>query len=267
MPPPLSLHDWVPRLKPELNHLYFRAPRDTDGTGASDLGWFCREHALHLHCIARLLGHSSQLCEGDFIIQCLPRPGETMQVVSIGESRPHAWCIVDGLQPVDISPSVRLLTGGFTAPGNDVPAIIGPPDSTTAAAPYLIRYVVNLPDDDFRALCPDTTDATYPAEIDERAAALCYNQKKIGDYNPIELLADPYQVVCRPPLGVRTFTQIHGPDVFFALTAHLLQVATGQAKGFSPYRDPDSALTALLKRHPRARHDLESRWSNVSTSS
>lgn len=261
----LSLQDWVPRLKPELNHLYYRAPRPAGGEGASDLGWFCREHALHLHCLASLLGHTSELCEGDFIIQCLPRPGETMQVVSIGESRPHAWCIIDGLRPVDVSPTVRLLTGGFTALGNDVPAVIGSP-ATSAAAHYHVRYAAELPDEDFRALCPADPESQKEAEIDGSVAALCYNQKVALTPNPIDLLADPYQVVCPPPLGIRRFTQIHGDDVYFALTAHLLQVATGSVKGFAPYRQADSALAAILKRHPRARQELESRWRDVQES-
>ena len=258
----LLLQDWIPRLKPELNHLYFRPPREAGGEGASDLGWFCREHALHLHSLALLLGHSSELCEGDFVIQCLPRPGETIQVVSIGESRPHAWCIVDELRPVDVSPSVRLLTGGFTAPGNDVPAILGPPSETTPA-PYLVRYVVNLPDEEFRAVCPATPDPQHRPEIDERVAALCYNQKSVAVFDPLELLADPYRVICPPPLGIPKFTQIHGPDVFFALTAHLLQVVSGKVKGFAPYREPDSALAAILTRHPQARREIEQRWSEV----
>lgn len=254
--PPLS--EWVSRLKPELNHLYYRDPRESRsgssraGEENSDLGWFCREHALHLHCLALLLGHQSEVCQGDFIIQATPRPGDPVQIVSVGETLSHAWCVIDGIEPVDVSPSVRKLAGGFTAAGNEIPALIGPPPSS---AGFTVRCESSLSDADFRATCPPL-DAANAAQA---TPVFCYNRKKTDRFDPISLLSDPYQLLCRPALGMRTFTAIHGADVFFAITAHLLQVATGQVKGFAPYREPDNALTAILKRHTQARKEIEQR--------
>jgi hypothetical protein len=265
MPPELPLSEWIIRLKPELNHLYYREPQSPGGSPASrgissnadsDLGWFCREHALHVHCIAALLGHDSQVCQGDFVIQAVPRPQEPVQVISVGEVQSHAWCVIDGLQPVDVSQSVRRLAGGFTAVGNDIPAVIGPPPES---AGFGLHYTTDLPDPEFRALCPPLE----PATADKALPLICYNQKQLEKLDPVKLLADPYQLLRRPALGLQTFTQIHGSDVFFALTSHLLQVALGQVKGFAPYRPPDNALAAILKRHPRARADLEQRWQQV----
>lgn len=251
----VALQEWLPRLKTELNHLYFRPARQLGNE--TDLGWFCREHALHVHCVAQFLGHASQIVLGDFLLRCRPKSQETIEIVSIGETQQHAWCEIDGLAPVDVSMRVRGLAGGFTQAGDDVPPIIGV-HGRTLHQPFAVLLFGEFPGADslagrsFKETCGELTPDSPPL--------IAYHGLRKIASDPLSLAADPYQIVCPPPAGKRTFLEIHGSDAFFALNAHFLQVARGEVKGFAPYRDPDNALAAILKRHGRAHASLQRYW-------
>ncbi len=112
----------------ELNHIYTEKPFEAP-TG-TDMGWFCREHALHVTALAELLGESAQLCRGDIIVRI---PGE-ITVYTMGSGDDHAWCRVDGKAPVDASMTLRHLAPNET----DVSAIC--PDRPEELAGFMLRY-------------------------------------------------------------------------------------------------------------------------------
>jgi hypothetical protein len=91
------------KIKPELNHIYTDPPLWTP-TGR-DLGWYCREHALHVYSLAKLLGKRAEICLGDF---ALIRPGAS-SFSSIDDTSDHAWCCIDGRVPIDLSITVKYI--------------------------------------------------------------------------------------------------------------------------------------------------------------
>ena len=126
----------IRKIRPELNHIYHEAPFMTP-TGW-DLGWFCREHALHLYCLSRLLRMNASVCLGDFILH---RPGMTSHSC-IGEDADHAWCWIDG-SPVDISLSVKGIY-------DDIPDVqLVYDDRMDLCQPFLLAHVVHETDANF----------------------------------------------------------------------------------------------------------------------
>ncbi len=212
----------------ELNHIYTEGPFETP-TG-TDMGWFCREHALHVTALAELLGESAQLCCGDIIVRI---PGE-MTVYTMGSGDDHAWCRVDDKAPVDASMTLRHLAPNET----DVSAIC--PDRPEELAGFILRYEQKL----------DETSFARFLRSPERLIA--YNEMGILPTNILEVLADPYSFL-HPPQGGRSFPEIYGPDVFFAITQHLFKLALGDCKPLRTYRTPKAAVRAIVRHNPTAR--------------
>jgi len=200
------------------------------------MGWFCREHALHVPALAELLGESAQLCRGDIIVRI---PGK-MTVYTMGSGDDHAWCRVGGKAPVDASMTLRYLAPDET----DVSAIC--PDRPEELAGFLLRYEQKLNEKSF---------ARY-RRSPERLIA--YNEKRILTSNILEVLADPFSFL-HPPQGGPSFPEQFGPDVFFAITQHLYKLALGECKPLRTYRTPKNAIRAIVRRNPTAREFVESR--------
>ena len=131
------------RIKPELNHIYTERPQQ--GPKSLDLGWFCREHALHVYGLAVLMRKHAELCIGDFI---LLRP-DCDSYYSVGDSSDHAWCSIDGYSPVDVSMTVKHIYPDIS----DVSLIYK--NCTDLTAGFEIENYINAQDSDFmRANAP-----------------------------------------------------------------------------------------------------------------
>ena len=130
----------IEKVKPELNHIYTEKPSLTAEGG--DFGWFCREHALHLYGVATLLGKNAEICVGDVLLR---RP-QGAPFHSIGVPSGHAWCCLDGLDPVDVSLTVKDIYPDLP----DIKLIYGA--RLDLSTPFHLRYLVNEPDEVFRRL-------------------------------------------------------------------------------------------------------------------
>ncbi len=215
----------------ELNHIYTERPFETP-TG-TDMGWFCREHALHVTALAELLGESAQLCRGDIIVRI---PGK-IKVYTMGSGDDHAWCRVNGKAPVDASMTLRYLVPDET----DVLAVC--PDCPEVLGGFILRYEQKLDEESFARL----------KRSPERLIA--YNEKRILTTNILEVLADPFSFL-HPQRG-SSFPEQYGPDVFFAITQHLFKLALGDCKPLRTYRTPKAAVRAIVRHNPTAREFIK----------
>src|SRR5262249_36098675 len=169
----------IEKVKPELNHIYTEKPFLT--AEGRDFGWFCREHALHLYGVATLLGKNAEICVGDVLLR---RPqGDPFH--SIGVPRGHGWCCLDGLDPVDVSLTVKDIYPDLP----DIKLIYGA--RLDLSAPFHLRYLVNEPDEVFRRL----------GETDD--LLIGYNEKNRYHFDLLELLAHPFQFLYKPPPEMR----------------------------------------------------------------
>lgn len=172
------------------------------------MGWFCREHTLHLYGLAKLLGRNVEICVGDYML----RRHQGDSFTSIGDTSDHAWCSIDGMAPVDVSLTVKHIYPDLP----DVRLIYG--EGSDLSAPFCVRSLVNEPDDVFSRLL----------EADD--LLIGYNEKNRCHYDLLELLTNPFQFLYRPPPGIPTFPEIHGDDVFFAITYHCYRLLTEDIK-------------------------------------
>lgn len=221
------------KVKPELNHIYTEPP--TRQSSGLDCGWYCREHALHLYCLSMLLRKVSEICLGDFVLLC---PGED-SYHSVGDNSDHAWCRVDHCPVVDASMTVKYLYPDIP----DIALVYG--DRPDLALGFSLDHRVNAPDDQFLDL----------ARKERRLIA--YNEKRRLRYSVTELLSDPFRFLFRPPLGSPTMQDIHGEDVFFAITHHCYRLVVEGIKPLYRYRDARSAVRQILKYNRNARDSIE----------
>ena len=223
----------VEKVKPELNHIYTEPPFLTQR--GRDLGWFCREHALHLYGLAKLLGKDAEICVGDFMLR---RPkGDSFH--SIGDADDHAWCCIDELAPVDLSLTVKHIYRDLP----DVSLIYG--DRADLSAPFHVRYFVDEPDDAFCQL----------GEADD--LLIGYNEKKRLRYDLLDLLANPFEFLHRPPPGMPTFPELYGDHVFFAVTYHCYRLLTEDIKNLCRYRDHKQTVRGIMKFNSDAKQRIE----------
>lgn len=219
----------------ELNHIYTERPFQTP-TGA-DMGWFCREHVLHVAALAGMLGDNAQLCCGDIIVRI---PGHTT-VSTVDSGSDHAWCRVNGKTPVDASMTLRYIAPQLT----DVRAVC--PDRPEDLAGFTLRYEIH------------TEDQLFAEYLHSSERLIAYNEKTVPAVNILDLLANPFSFLHRPLPGAPSFPEIHGPDVFFAITAHLYKLALGECRPLRTYRSPKDAVRAAIKHNPDARKFVESK--------
>ena len=221
------------RVKPELNHIYTERP--TRQSGGLDCGWYCREHALHLYCLATLMGKTSEICLGDFVLH---RPGGD-SYHSVGDDSDHAWCRIDDCAIVDASMTVRHLYPDIP----DIALVYG--NRPDLAPGFVIDYRVNAPDEQFRHL----------VGTDRRVIG--YNEKRRLGYSATELLSDPFRFLFRPPPGRPTMQEIYGADVFYAITHHCYRLVVERTKPLHHYRDPKGTVAQILKYNPNAKDSIE----------
>lgn len=227
------IHGLIEKVKPELNHIYTERPFLT--AEGKDFGWFCREHALHLYGVATLLGRQAEICVGDVMLR---RPqGDSFH--SIGATSGHAWCCINELAPVDVSLTMKYIYPDLP----DVKLIYG--EHSDLAASFHLRYLINESAEVFRRL-GETNDLL-----------IAYNEKNRYRFDLLELLAHPFQFLYKPPQGMPTFPELHGTDVFFAITYHCYRLLTEDIKPLSRHRDPKQTVRGIMKFNAGAKQRIE----------
>ena len=220
-------------VKPELNHIYTEPPQWTP-TGL-DCGWYCREHAFHLYVLASIMRKPAEVCLGDYILR---RPNsDTFH--SIGDESDHAWCRIEDCTLVDVSMTVKHIYPDIP----DVDLVYG--NRPDLAKPFAIEHHLDTPDDLFGNL----------ANSDKLLIA--YNEKTRQRPSALALLSDPFEFLHRPLPGSRTFTEVFGDDVFYAITYHCFRLITEGIRPLCLYRDPSSSVRQIMKYYPDAKDAIE----------
>ncbi len=227
----------VKKVKPQLNHIYIERPFSAQKGG--DLGWFCREHALHLYGLAVLLGKRAEICIGDFILHH-PHTNSFFQntdtFLSVGDSADHVWCCIDDRVPVDVSIAVKHIYPDLC----DISLLYE--KRTDLYVLFRLHYMVNQPDYKFLEI----TKTGEPF--------IGYNEKNRFRPDILGLLSNPYQFLLRPRHGMPTFSKIHGDDVFYAITWYCYRLLTEEIK---PCFRPNDAVSRIVKNNPNARQKIE----------
>lgn len=180
----------------ELNFILHEAPGE-DG----DWGWFCREHAVVIHTITHMLGHHGSIVEGLLIIQ---DGTHTLATIPFG----HAWNIINWQRHLDASITTYHMTTQFRE-------FTGVDTKHPDRCPYSI----------------DTFDK-IPSTLKDpnRADGLSYYRKEIFNFEPIDLMENPYQFIQAPEGDTPNLLTSFGHDIFFKLAYHIYLVHKGQAK-------------------------------------
>ena len=221
------------KVRPELNHIYTEPPHQTL-TGL-DCGWYCREHAFHLYALAYILQKPAEICLGDFILR---RPNHDTYF-SVGDKSDHAWCRIGGCPLVDASMTVKHIHPDIP----DIELIYGSrPD---LAEPFEVAHQIDIPDETFMHLAKSENPL------------IAYNEKVRLRPAPSHVLSDPFDFLHKPPAGSRTFPEIFGSDVFYAITYHCFRLITEDIRPLFPYRTPKSAVSQMMKYNPDAKNAVE----------
>ena len=220
------------RVKPELNHIYTERPFEVQS--GLDLGWFCREHALHLYGLAKLLGAETEICVGDFIVR---KAGGNI-FSSVRDQSDHAWCRVDGVDPVDVSLTLKHIFPNL----QDVRLIYG--DNAELASPALVRYFEDIADDVF-------LDSGRDIDL-----FIGYNEKNRHSFDLIDLLENPFQFLFGPPPGIRNFADLHGDDVFFAITFHCYRLMTEEINPLFRHYNSLESVRRIMRYNPDAKERI-----------
>ena len=228
------------KVKPELNHIYTEPPGRR--MGGLDCGWYCREHALHLYCLATMLGQSAKICLGDFILR---RPGGDT-FFSVGDRSDHAWCRIDDCTPVDLSMTVKYIYPDI----RDVRLICG--NRPEFAGDFNVDYRIGLPDAQFMEIAGGNQ------------LVMAYNEKSIQNWSVTDLLSEPFQFLHRPPPGSRSFQELFGADVFFAVTYHCYRLVTEDIEPLCRYLEPWKAVARIVKYNSNPRRPVEAILSSAS---
>lgn len=214
------------KIKPELNNLYVVKPNLEIG----DMGWYCREHALHLFVVGQLFGYKSEICLGDFLIRNQDYYPDDIYT-SIGSVDDHAWCSINNVSPVDISLTLKHVYSSSP----DIPIVYG--TKNDSGDQYKIL-----------SLGDESADKVYEI-VEKNPYLIIYLHKETLGINPLELLNNPWEFLHSPPSGCPKMTETHGEDIFFRITDHCYKLIKGQSKPLFTYRDAKGALAAIIKRN------------------
>ncbi len=219
------------RVAPELNHLYTTPPGERPG--GIDFGWHGREHALHAFFVARLFGAEVEIARGDFAVisQFVP------PLTSMGADQDHAWCVVNGVAPIDLS-----LT--FLHYGN-VPQLHAPIVGEGRNGDWQIEYAED--------------ESALDESVQQRNDIL-YIERSLLAETAAQLLESPY-VLLHPPVPDDT-TDLHarfGPSIYAKISLHCFRCATGEAKSIRQRLAREPALAWIAENYPYAESDLRGR--------
>ena len=204
------------RVAPELNHLYTTPPAETPA--GVDCGWHGREHALHTFFVARMFGAQTELCVGDFAIlsRFLP-PLTTME-----RDLDHAWCIINGVAPVDLSMTFALL--------NQSPQLRNPIVGEGRNGDWDVQY--------------SEDESPMDDSFSNRNEIIFVEQEIVG-HTAAELLENPILFVPAPPAPA-------SPDLYAAITLHCFECAAGRTKNVRHRLSRPDALAWISANYPDA---------------
>ncbi|MGJ8637981.1 MAG: hypothetical protein ACSHYA_01190 [Opitutaceae bacterium] len=195
----------------ELNFILHEPPAE-DG----DWGWFCREHAVIIHAIAHMLGQKSRVVEGLLVMK---DGAHTLATVPFG----HAWNLINEDRIFDSSITTYHMTTQFKE-------FTSVDTKHSDACPYSIAYIDKIPSS---------------LKDPNRADGLSYYRKETFDFDPIELMDNPYQFIHRPDGDTPDLLESFGRDIFFKLAYHIYLVNQGQAKPLHKSLKAEDALEAV----------------------
>ncbi len=195
----------------ELNYILHEAPAE-DG----DWGWFSREHAVVIHAVAMMLGQrNASIVEGLLIIK---DGAHTLATIPLG----HAWNLIQGERLVDSSVTTYHMTTQFKE-------FTGVDTQHPEQCPYPIAYADKLPSS---------------LKDPNRPDGLSYYRKENFHFEPLDLLANPYQFIHRPEGDTPDLLASFGQDIFFKLAYHIYLVHQGQATPlYKNAKDADALST------------------------
>jgi hypothetical protein len=212
----------------ELNHIYTEKPRNNEKSRNIEFGWFCREHAMHLFILSRLLGYKSEIHLGDFRLHT-----ESNTYTSYKSDFDHAWCSINCVEPIDFSVSLIYLEPEYTK--NTM--VYGCSNSKSELNVELYNK--------------ENDDKLFSRE--RKINTITYNKKKVVSISPLDLLENPFQFLFSPPSGYPNFIQFFGADVFYQITWHCYRIVNESIKPLHNYRDSISTVKGIIKFNPDAR--------------
>lgn len=210
------------RVAPELNHLYTTPPGERPG--GIEFGWHGREHALHAFFVARLFGAEAEIARGDFAVisQFVP------PLTSMGSDQEHAWCIVNGVAPVDLS-----LT--FLHYGN-VPQLHAPIVGEGRNGDWQIEYAED--------------ESALDESVQQRNDIL-YIEKSLLPETAAQLLENPHLLLPTPAADDTTGLPARfGPSIYAKISLHCFRCATGEAKSIRQRLAREPALAWIAENYP-----------------
>ncbi len=216
------------RVAPELNHLYLVPPAESPV--GLDFGWRSHAHALHTFFVARLFGADVELARGDLAVISRFAP----PITTMGAAFDHAWCIVNGVAPVDLS-----LT--FLHYGN-IPQLRAPIVGEGRNGDWNIEYAED--------------DSALDESVQERNDIL-YLERSLPAESAAQLLEDPHRFLGAPkPEDTTSWHSLHGPGIYAQISLHCFHCATGRAKSLRPRLNPAEAVAWIAANYPAAEDTL-----------
>lgn len=195
----------------ELNFILHEAPAE-DG----DWGWFCREHAVVIHAVAHMLGQRSTIVEGLLVMQ---DGAQTLATIPFG----HAWNLINGERLFDSSITTFHMTSQFQE-------FTSVDTKHTDNCPYSIAVFDKIPS---------------TLKDPNRADGLSYYRKECFEFDPIDLMENPYQFIHKPEDETPDLLTSFGRDIFFKLAYHIYLVHQGQAKPLHKSHKAGDSLEAV----------------------
>jgi hypothetical protein len=216
-------------IKPELNSIFVTKPFSIGG--GKDFGWYCREHALILLILGRLLKIESEIIKGDVIIKY-----RNTKISTVGDPYGHFWCNFGGITPVDISMCLRY---------SGIPeiALIYNNDFEVTKPYNIIYHKLNE-----NSINPDA-NSINDAEI-------YYIEKNIENMFVSDLINNPYRFLLLPPNGFPKLTDIYGDDIFCAIAFHCYKLYLGTTKPLYIYLDHIKTLKKIQKWNNNAKFNI-----------
>jgi len=217
------------KVKPDLNLVYVEPPFYVES--GLDFGWFCREHALHLYILARILGFRSEIEIGDITVS-----NSDFFLSTVGSGSDHAWCKVGDVTPVDISISLQ-----------HVPELNGVDIVFGCQAPFSKPYTV------FHF---DGRDARSLQESASSGPAITFVRHRSFCPDPRDLVLNPYTFLIPSPQGTRSFADTYGTEIFDMITLHCLRLVEGKESPWFPVLNAKTAIRAAQQDGRDARNLL-----------
>jgi hypothetical protein len=210
------------RVAPELNHLYTKPP--SEAAGVLDFGWRSPEHALHTFFIARMFGAEAEIARGDLaVISRFVPPLTTM-----GSGNEHAWCIVNGTAPVDLSFNLQHYGNG--------PQLRAPIVGDGPNGDWHIEYAED--------------ESALDESVQQRNDIL-YIEKSILAETAAQLLENPYLLLPAPKSDEPTsWHSLYGPSIYAKITLHCFQCAMSRAKNIRQRLPREQAIAWIAQLYP-----------------